>query len=316
MMVGFSLLKNSFQFVDIQYREGKPIVNQFAKRATPVPFSSSSVLNRDLKNDYRNLIEEAINFYNLAGSVIVTLDSQMAMIRKVMVDLSLPDDQLDEQINWEIRQILPEDSLADYQFVYEVLQGGFSEHQKALLLVLFRKDVIQAIKNLFSDTPLELKFVELDLFSALYGTSRLYGIKEKDLCIFADLRKDAIQFLSVRKGEFFDTFRMNFNHNSDESELELYESMENLANLINKEVRRKLLEYKIESDQNPVDNLFVFGEKANSELIERLKINSPAKEVTLVEPFKKLELNSDIDTFPEHSNEYTVCVGSALRSIL
>ena len=315
-MLGFSLLKRSFQFVDVQYQEGKPVINQFAKRDTPVPFNQTSVLDGNSRDEFRNIIEEAINYYNLDGPIVVTVDSQVAMIRKVMVDTTLPDDELDEQVNWEIRQIIPEDSLADYQYVYENIPGEYYENQKALLLVLFRKDVLEAVKNLFSGTPLEVKFVELDLFSALYGTDRIFGIKERDLCVFADLRKDAIQFLTVRKGEFFDSFRMSFNNETDESDLELYESEENLANLINKEVRRKMLEYKIETDDNPVDYLFVFGEKANSGLVEQLESNSPAKEVTLVEPFKKLELNPDIETFPESSSEYAICVGSALRSVL
>jgi len=315
-MLGFSLLKSSFQFVDVQYQDGKPVVNQFAKKDTPVPFTQTSVLDGSSRDEFRNIIEEAINYYKLDGPIVVTIDSQIAMVRKVMVDVTLPDDQLDEQINWEIRQIIPEDSLADYQYVYESLSGGYYENQKALLLVLFRKEVLEAVKSLFSGTPLEVKFVELDLFSALYGADRIFGIKEQNLCVFADLRKDAIQFLTVRKGDFFDSFRMSFNNEEGESEIELYESVENLANLVNKEVRRKMLEYKIETDENPVDYLFVFGEKANSELVEQLESNSPAKEVTLVEPFKKLELNPEIETFPESSSDYAVCVGSALRSIL
>lgn len=302
--------------MDVQYQDGKPIVNRFAKRDTPVPFTQSNVLDADSKEEFRNIIVEAINYYHLTGPIVVTIDNQFAMIRKVMIDVTNPDDQLDEQINWEIRQILPEDSLSDYQYVYENLPGGYYENQKAILLVLFRKNVLEAINNLFFDTPLELKFVELDLFSVLYGTNRLFGIKERDLCAFVDLRKDAIQFLIIRKGEFFDSFRMNFNHETDEPDVEFYNSVDNLANLINKEVRRKLLEYQIETGENPVDFLFVFGEKANSELVEQLDSNGPAKEVTLIEPFKKLELNPDIDTLPESSCEYAVCVGSALRSIL
>ena len=93
----------------------------------------------------------------------------------------------------------------------------------------------------------------------------------------------------------------------------------NLANLIIKETRRKLIEYRLESEEKPVDTLYLFGEKANSLLLEKLESNIPAKEVVFVEPFKKLELNPNIENSKETvptSSEYTICVGSALRSLL
>ena len=140
-MLGFSLLKNNFHFVDIQYQDGKPVVNQFAKRATPVPFTPESVMDENSKNEFRMLIEEAINYYKLSGPVAVSLDSQFAMVRKIMVDLTFSEVETEEQIVWEMRQIIPEESLPHYQFVYEELPGGYYQDKKALLFVTFRKEL-------------------------------------------------------------------------------------------------------------------------------------------------------------------------------
>lgn len=317
-MLGFSLLKNNFLFVDIQYQDGKPVVNQFAKRATPVPFTPESVMDEISKSEFRTLIEEAINFYKLSGPVAVSLDSQFAMVRKIMVDLTFSEAETEEQIVWEMRQIIPEESLSNYQFIYEELPGGYYQDQKALLFVLFRKDLLATVKELFLDSPLTVQFVEPDLFSAMYGTNRLFGTREYDLCFLADLKQNALKAVAVRKGEFFEQDQILFNQDDEEQEAMTYDSDESLANLINKEIRRKLLDYGLEEGKQ-IDLLFLYGERANSNLVDIVQENSPAKEVVLIEPFKKLAVNPEIASQVEDltaSGEYLVCVGSALRSIL
>jgi len=314
-MLGFSLLEDSFQFVEVQHKDGKPFVKQFAKRSTPFPFTQKTILDSESKEGFRKLIEEAINFYQLNGPVSLTLDSKFAIVRKVMIDSAISDDQIDDQIKWEIRQIIQEDSLFEIQYVYEELPDGFYEDQKSFLLVVFRKEILEAIKSLFTDTSLFVQFIELDLFSALYAVDRLFGIKEKGICCLVDPHKDYIKFFNARQGEFFDFYKLSL---ENESEVETTNSAENLANLINKEIRRKLLEYNLESKEDAIDVLFFYGEKANSSLIEKLENNGPAKEVVFVEPFKKLDFNPDIEDLSETaptSSEYTVCVGSALRSV-
>ncbi len=316
-MLGFSLLKNSFQFVDIQYQEGKPVVNQFAKKATNIPFTQTSMLNASLKGEFRKLIEEAINVYKLEGPVIISVDSQVAMIRKVLIDLTIPEDEIEEQIEWEVSQIIPEDSLSEFLYVYEALPGGYSEARKAFLLVIFRKEILESVKKLFLDTPLSIQFVELDLFSTLNGANRLFGIREQDLCFIADLRRDITKLLAVRKGDFFDSFVISFNEDSEEPEAKKNDSAENLANLMSKEIQRKLVEYQIEPEGNPIGILFLYGENSNLELVKHLEDSNIAKEVVILEPFNKLELNPEIENLSENgmaSHEYSSCVGSALRS--
>jgi len=316
-MLGFSLLKHSFQFVEIQYQNGKPVVYQFAKRPTPIPFTPQSVIDADTQAQYHHLIEDAIHFYKLSGPVVVSLDSRFVLVKKFAMDLAISEAQVEEQINWECRQILPEDEIAEYQFSYERLAGGVYPSQDTFLIVTLRKKVVAAVKNLFADTPLTVKFLTLDLFSALHSINRIYGIREQDFCILADLHRDAVKLLVVRKGEIFDIHSFSFNERAEENGDKVFESDENLAKLLNKEIRRKLLEYRFNSEEKVIDSLFLYGERASSELVNNLQ-NSPAREVLLVEPFKKLELNADKQNFKDGipiSSEYTICVGSALRSI-
>ncbi len=316
-MLGFSLLKNSFQFVDIHYQEGKPVVNQFAKKATNIPFTPTSLLNDSLKSDFRKLIEEAINFYKLEGPVILSIDSQVAMIRKVLIDLTIPESEIEEQIEWEVNQIVPKESMSEFLYVYETLPSGYYEAKKAFLLVVFRKEILEAVKKLFLDTPLSIQFIELDIFSAFNGANRLFGIREQDLCFIADLRRDVIKFLAARKGDFFDSCLTSPNNDSEEQEANKYDSAEDLANHMDKEIRRKLLEYQIEPEGNPIETLFLYGENSNLELAKHLEDSNLAKEIVILEPFNKLELNPEIDNLSEkgmRSHEYSSCIGSALRS--
>ncbi len=84
-----------------------------------------------------------------------------------------------------------------------------------------------------------------------------------------------------------------------------------------KEIRRKLLEYQMDPEKVPIESLFFFGEKSNDTLVKYLENNGQAKEIVVVEPFKKLELNPEIENLSEKelaSSEYSSCIGSALRS--
>ena len=241
----------------------------------------------------------------------------MAFVKKFLVDASSEEAAIQEQLNWEYRQILPQTSLSDYNFVYERLSDGGNESKDGILTVVFRKDVITAVERLFEGTGLQLKKLDLDLFSALYGLNELYGASEKELSVLADVRSDTLKVQFVRGGNFFDCHSISIASEDEESNSEAFESEESLSKLLNKEMRRKLLEYRLDSEEKAIDVLYLFGEKANADLADYLAI-SPAREVVLVEPFKKLEISSELEEYSEDtplSGEYMVSIGSAMRSI-
>ena len=316
-MLGFSLLKDSFQFVEIDHKDGKPVVQRFAKRSVPIPLSHDNLLNEDFHNRYKQVILEAVEEYNLAGPVVISLDSQLAFVKKFLVDLSLEEEKIEEQLNWEYRQIFPQSSLSEYNFVYAHLSAGLDGNKAEVLAVAFRKDLAKAVKMLFGQTDLDLKQIDLDLFSALNGLNELYGTAEIGLSALADVRRDTLKIQFIRKGEFFDCHKISIASEGEESNGEAFDSDESLSRLLNKEMRRKLLEYRLDSEDKAIDALYLFGEKANSDLVDYLAI-SPAREVVLVEPFKKLEINSELAGYSEDtplSSEYTISIGSALRAI-
>ncbi|MCH7535035.1 MAG: hypothetical protein IH948_04715 [Bacteroidetes bacterium] len=115
---------------------------------------------------------------------------------------------------------------------------------------------------------------------------------------------------------FFDFYKLSIDSDDNDQSGETTESDESLSRLLNKEIRKKLIEYHLD-EEKAVDCLYLFGEKATSELADYLTI-SPAREVVLVEPFKMLEINPEIGDFSQNtplSSEYAISIGSALRSI-
>ena len=315
-MLGFSLLKNSFQFVEIEKPNGKPVIKRFAKRPAAIPFTNESLINNSAHQTFKKLIDEAIEQYELKGPVMVALDNQLAFVKKFLIDRELRLDQIEEFIVWEYRQIFPEQSLNDYQFVYENISNEFFGDKDAVVSVAFRKDITQAVINLFDNPQIELKHLDLDLFSALNGIKHIYKIDEKDFVVLADIRQDTLKLQFVRKGQFFDFYKITFNSEDNEQSIASFESDETLSRLLNKEIRRKLLEYHL-AEEKAVDSLYLFGEKASPDLADYMTI-SPSREVVLVEPFKMLELDPGIGDFSTNvplSSEYAICIGSALRSI-
>ena len=134
--------------------------------------------------------------------------------------------------------------------------------------------------------------------------------------VLDDSRKDTLKLQVVRKGQFFDFYKITFNSEDNEQSIASVESDETLSRLLNKEIRRKLLEYHLD-EEKAVDSLYLFGEKASRDLADYMTI-SQSREVVLVEPFKMLELDpeiSDLSTNVPLSSEYAISIGSALRSI-
>ncbi len=316
-MLGFSLLRNSFQFVEIKYQEGKPVVERFANRKTPVPFDLANAIQEENLLQFQTLIQEAVEVFQLNGAISVALDSRMAFVKKFLVDLAMQEQEIEEQVNWEFRQIIPESSLSEYQYVYERLPGGFYQNLDAVISVAYRKKVLEIIETLFQPSGLQVALVDLDIFSALYAVNRLYGTREYDLCVLADVREDQTKIQFVRKGEYFDLHIARYSELEEGGDVPVFESAETVAKLLNKEIRRKLMEFYSEDKEKPVDVLFVFGDRAGSELVDYLAM-SPARDIVLVEPFRKLELNltdSELQQDEMLSSRYTVGVGAALRTI-
>ena len=316
-MLGFSLERDVFQFVEIQYREGKPVVQRFAQRETPLPFTLRNAFQEEHFGAFQQVIQEAVDIFQLNGPVAVTLDNRFAFVKKFLVDLAMPDEEVEEQINWEFRQILPESSLPEYLYTYERIPGGFYENMDALLAVAYRRQVLDLVKRLFQPTGLEVAHLDLDIFSALYAVNRLYGTREYDLSVLADVRDDVTKLEFVRKGEYFDLHMARYSE-LEESEEQHFQSSESVAKLINREIRRKLLEFFSEDREKPIDLLFVYGPRADGELIDYLAM-SPAREIALVEPFKKMELSVAEQGMSEEdvlSSRYTAGVGAALRSVV
>lgn len=315
-MLGFSLLKNSFQFVEIDSHNGNAVIQRFAKRPASIPFTHESLLSNTTHQTFKELINEAISQYQLSGPVMVALDNHFAFVKKFLMDRDLSAEQIENQLNWEYRQIFPDKSLGDYKFVCETITNDFFEDKTTVLSVAFRKDILEGVTKLFDNSQLELKYLDLDLFSALNGIKHIYKAEDKEFMVLADVRQDSLKIQFVRKGEFFDFYKLSLNVEDQEHESETFESDESLSRLLNKEIRRKLIEYKLD-EEKAVDTLYLFGEKATAELADYLTI-SPAREVVLVEPFKMLEINPDIGDFSQTvplSSEYAISIGTALRSI-
>lgn len=314
-MLGFSLLKHSFQFVNVEYREGRPVVERFASRRTPVPFNLENALKEEQRAHFRGIIGEAAEVFKLKGPVVVSVDSHLAFVKKFLVDLGAELNEIEEQLNWEFRQILPEPSLEEYQFVFDRLPGGFYEGQDAVVAVAFRKTLLDTVRDLFAPAGLEVQWIDLDVFSALYAINRLYGTREFDLCVLVDVREDLAKIQFVRKGEFFDLYTVKFSE-LEENEVHTFDSPESVAKLLKKEIQRKLIAYKLDSEEKPVDTLYLYGEKADQNMADVL-ITDSARDVVFVEPFQKLEMDVPEESSQEvFSSRYTACVGSALRSVI
>lgn len=316
-MIAFSFLRNSLNFVEMVHENGNPAIRQFAKRSSSPTFIHENLTDEQSQQSFKKLIREAVEQYRLDGQTVVSMDSRLAMVKKFLMDSGTEDEQVFDQLRWEYHQIFPDTVVNDYSLVFERISSGFFEDRDEILSVAIRKDILDSITSLFDDTSLSVSRVEIDLFSAHHGINQIYHIDPNELSALADIRRDAIKIQFVRESEVFDFHDITLTKDGENANSEAFESAESLSRLLNKELRRKLMEYRLGNEEKAINTLYLFGEKANSELADYLAA-SPARNVLLVEPFKKVEMTANLGEMSEAvalSSEYIISIGSALRLI-
>lgn len=264
------------------------------------------------KNTPRRFAEDITRLYEAqdfqARQAAFSLDSRMVLVKKFPVDDKLKKNKIKEQVHWEVGQftISP---VSEYVVDYEELNANGSYHD--MLVVVVRKKIVEFLKNIFKNTDLRLKVIDVDIFSAHRALQINYDYDNIEQIGLIDVQERRINFSILKGRKFFLSRDVAFpSVNSGDS------LPESATRLISKELRRIILDHQLGQRVEDLNEIFLYGESVEDRVLEELQ-NSYDVRIERADPFKKVKLltKAKEKLGDGRTEPYMISVGAALRGI-
>ena len=282
--IGVVFGENAVQLIQLSRSENGWKLDNLAEAKLPHKFRLLTLSDDTRFADIRQTFHKIAATISSGKETGVAIDQDLLFVKEINVDPDIPKEDVEKQAFWEAQQFLPENLGKNYK----VLWSRISPQDSLVLLILYRKLIIERIQQLFESTEKSLQNLSFDQMAAMTAMENLFQPKGR-LVGLVDVRKNSATITLLKDGKYFRLKKLDFG----DSEEDILESETILAKEINKEIIRLLLDAEIKESDAPVSQLYVFGEKANQSLISALE-GGPSLEVKLANPFSAVEISDDI----------------------
>ncbi|MCG8606198.1 pilus assembly protein PilM [bacterium] len=312
-ILGISLIEDQLRIVEGRKEAEEFQVTRVAHGRVRHVFNLEAIAD---KNMSRRFAEDINRLYATqdfdARNAAFSLDSSMVLIKKIPVDEQLTDPEIGQQIQWEVGQFTiadVEEYIIDYE---EILSQSRNGSIKEILVVVVRKKIVESLRRVFSHSDLQLKVVDVDLFSAQRALQQNYDYNQSERIGLIDIEDKKAHF-SILSGRSYHLSQEVFfpanNHQMDNKE-------ETAARIISKELKRIVMDEQIGKGVEDLSEIYLYGEAVEDKVVERLQ-NSYNIRINRANPFKKVRMGSQVadeinETRPER---FMISVGAALRGI-
>ncbi len=270
------------------------------------------------KSDFAKVLSDDINrLYEMAGMrttrAAISLDSDMVLIKKIPLDANLEGEELREHIHWEVSQYVI-NPIDNFNIGYQTLNVGTnSEYERAMVLVLIRKQVVESIKELFAGTSMQLRAIDVDIFSAQRVIETTYNFEAEKKVALVDIRKKNVQ-LSILYNDYY--LSQEVGYPIDEDGTFSTENGEHLARIISKELRRVILDNKLGKSIEDMHEILLYGDAVDDVVIETLS-SAHAINIRKVNPFEKITIiaTPEEQEVTDHPEAYVTSVGVAIKGL-
>lgn len=268
-------------------------------------FSDNSVVRRFAEDVNRLYETQDFEFKQTSFS----LDSRMVMIKKLPVDKALTGEKLHDHVIWEVNQFLIS-PLEEYVIDFEPLDTDSNDKFDEILIVVVRKKIIEFIKTVFNQTNLALKAIDVDIFSAQRSLQVNYDYENTQRIGLIDVEEKKLNFLILDGQKYFISQDVIFSANNRSVDL----NEDSKATLISKELRRIILDHQLGRSIEDLDEIFLYGEALEDELLEDLQ-NTYDVRIDRANPFKRVKLTSQAKEAAHQikGERFMISVGAALK---
>ena len=311
-LVGISICGNQLRMAEVVARSGNKNISRVASGEITIPFEFDNIRKRE---NIASIAREINNLYEAGGfestRASFSLDSEKVLIRKIPVDFPVDATDMREHALWEASQVMI-NPLEDYIVDFHVQDAIGNENERILVLVVVRKAIIDYLKEVFASTNLHLRGVDVDIFAAQRVVENTYDITDEAKVALIDIRDKSVQFSILHHGFFLEqTMELGAEIPADKGEKNGF-----LSRMISKEMRRLILDNKLGKSMDDMQEVFVYGEEVDENIIETL-VSDHDVNLHRVNPFERITLEKapvDPDV-TKHPEAYVASVGTAIKGL-
>jgi Tfp pilus assembly PilM family ATPase len=311
-MVGISIRDTTLRMAEATRAGAESRISRLSQGRVRTAFNFTSLQDQSLIRRYAediNRLYETADF-QVSSSVFI-LDANMVMIKTIPVDANLQGERLKDHVRWEVEQFMI-NPLEQYVIDFEPLPGDNGKDYKQVVVVTARRTMIDYLKQIFKNTDLQLRAIDVDIFAAQRALASNYDMNQGEYVALIDLRKESFQF-SILAGQTYYLSQDLDLHPDGEGEAPKRDD-EHRARLISKELRRIIIDHKLGKSVEDVHAIYLYGEGVSDGILEALQ-NTHNVRIDRANPFKKIKLagqGSD-PIFQSQPETFVIPVGAALK---
>jgi Tfp pilus assembly PilM family ATPase len=312
-ILGISLIEDQLRIVEGRKEADEFQVTRVAHGRVRHVFNLEAFADKKMSRRFAEDINRLYETQDFdASHAAFSLDSGMVLIKKIPVDNQLSDSAMGDQIGWEVGQFTIADAdeyIVDYE---EILSQSSNGSAKDMLVVVVRKKIVEYLRQVFSHTDLQLKVVDVDLFSAQRALQLNYDYNQSERIGLIDVEDKKAHFSILSGRSYHLSQEVAFPANNHESE----NKDETAARIISKELKRIVMDEQIGKGVEDLSEIYLYGEAVEDKVLEELQ-DSYNVSINRANPFKKVKMGSQVAdeinaTRPER---FMISVGAALRGI-
>lgn len=313
-LIGLNLRDDQLRVVEVSSTELSRQVTGIAETDLRAPFAFETIGDnsaiRLMAEDIQSAIE---NGKFQQRSTALSIDSDFVLIKKLPVDNSLEGEELRDHVRWEVSQLMidePQKFLVDFDVLN---MTDRTSGAKQLVVVTIRKAVVEFLREIFAQTTLRLRAIDVDVFSAQRVLSETQELSPEQKVALIDIRKRNLQISILYNGFYFVTeipmpVEEGIEIGSNRDEI--------LARVISKELRRIILDHKLGKNVEDLSDVFLYGDGVEDGMVEQL---SQAHNVNLrrFNPFEKIPIAGSVTNpaLADRPESFVISLGAALKGL-
>ncbi|NOZ60115.1 MAG: pilus assembly protein PilM [Calditrichaeota bacterium] len=315
---GIFVSENDFKYVEVERSALNQVrIKKIFQTSLESPLNLFTIQNDSIVEQVGLQIREILDALQIRlNKVVFALDSSFALIKKIIIDSDLSEEDLIDQVDWEVKQFSysPDDEyIVDFDKIDRL---NAADDQQDLVIVSVREKIVQQLRKLFRAGRLSVGVIDLDLFAAIRTVDFNYGLRAGEDAAIVDASNRAIKFTLLKGKEFYNYHEVLPTKSGDR--IESFSSLDenNLFNIVATELKKFVLNSRFSDQIENISRIFLHGNLVRENILEMLR-NSYNVRIDMVNPFRDIKMTQSVtvdEKISVHPETFTVCVGSALRT--
>lgn len=311
-MVGISIRDTALRMAELTKAAGESRISRLSQGRVRTALNFTALQDPTLIRRYAediNRLYETADFQISSGVFI--LDSSLVTIKKIPVDINLQGDRLKDHMRWEVEQCMI-NPLEQYIIDYSWLAADDSKDFAQVVAVVARRAVIDYCKEIFKNTDLQLRAIDVDIFAAQRVFVNNYETAEDEYVALIDVGAASCQFSLLKGTQFYLSHDLDLQGEAPAQKLD----DDQVTRLISKELRRLIIDYKLGKSVEDLRAIYLYGDGVTAAILETLQ-NTHNVRIDRANPFKKIKIanQSGEPPVPAQPESFVIPVGAALKGM-